>query len=500
MMNGHAIRGVPLAMQRDGWWLDGEDTGAEPPKVRTQRGGAVRVGVLVAMIAMGDVLVWQAFPGLSLAVFAFVVFMGGLALAWPRIAPRTRLALSCGIVLSLLPLVELLQPLSVLIALCGLSGVAVVMAGVRQADVARAMLRLWWVAPGQAARDGLSGARRVAEINTAGLDLRSLALGWALPGVATLVFAALLAGANPVLDRVLSDFATWQPPAPNMWRVWFWGLLAVAIWPVLVTYRMRERLQYRKPRRITVRREGLVNATSVARSLVAFNALFAVQTGLDVLFLYGDVSLPEGISPAAYAHRGAYPLLATALLAGMFAVLARPHLGTRPLVRMLMMVWLAQTVLLVFASVWRLDLYVEAFGLTRLRLAAYVWMAVVAIGLGITAQQIWQDRPATWMLLRSAALGAVVLYACAFVNFDGTVTRYNLTHDVPEDRDMLCQLSEGAMPAIEAFSGQRTATYCASSYFKPTLFHPTDWREWGFRNWRVRRSLAAMTQIETAYP
>ncbi|MEL6889119.1 MAG: DUF4173 domain-containing protein, partial [Pseudomonadota bacterium] len=223
-------------------------------------------------------------------------------------------------------------------------------------------------------------------------------------------------------------------------------------------------------------------------------------TGMDVLFLYGDAALPEGISPATYAHRGAYPLLATALLAGLFAVVARPHLKGRPMVRVLMMLWLAQTLALVFASVWRLDLYVEAFGLTRLRLAAYVWMGLVAIGLGITAQQVWQDRPAVWMLLRSGALGAVALYVCAFVSFDAVVARHNLSQDVPEDREMLCKLSESAMPAIEHHLGQSTALFCRGHYHEPQLFHPTDWREWGFRNWRVRRSLAAMRVTETATP
>ena len=498
-MNGYSTRGVPLAMQRDSWWLDG-DLAKVRQTWRATGGDSLRLGLLVALIALGDVLVWQAAPGLSLAVFAFAVFVAGLALAWPRLAPRVRLGVASGIVLCLLPLVELVQPLSVLIALSGLSVAAAVTAGVRSSDVLRAALRLWWVAPAQSARDTAHAARGVGGIRMAQWDLRALVMGWALPAAATLVFAALLAGANPVLDRVLSDFAQWEPPQPNMWRLWFWVFLAATVWPVLVTYRMRERLQYRKPQRATVLRPGLINAVSVARSLVAFNALFAVQTGMDVLYLYGDVALPDGISPAAYAHRGAYPLLATALLAGVFAVVARPHLNGRPVLRALMMLWLAQTLALVFASVWRLDLYVEAFGLTPLRVAAYIWMAVVAVGLGITAQQVWQDRPAAWMMLRSGLLGLAVLYVSAFVNFDGFVARYNLTHDVPEDREMLCKLSEGAMPAIELHSGEATASFCLREFYAPELFHPTDWREWGFRNWRVRRSLAAMTVKHTAYP
>ncbi|WP_299586531.1 DUF4153 domain-containing protein [uncultured Tateyamaria sp.] len=490
------VRGIPLAMQQDGWWLnsaeretaDRSDTGRHQRRQRD----LTRAAMLGLLIALGDALVWQVVPGLSLAVLGAAVFLVGLGLAWPRLSARTRVTAGAGAMLSLLPLVELVQPLSVLVALAGLSAVAAVLAGVQRADLMRAALRLWWIAPTQTVTDSVQSVRALQHVSPRGIDLRALAMGWALPGLATLIFGALLAGANPVLDRVLIQITTWEVPAPDMWRLWFWTFLGAAIWPVLVAYRMRERLRYRRPARATVVRPGLINAQSVARSLVAFNALFAVQTGMDVLYLYGDVALPEGISPASYAHRGAYPLLATALLAGLFAVLARPHLGARPVVRMLMMLWLAQTLALVFASVWRLDLYVDTFGLTRLRLAAYIWMDVVAVGLGITAQQVWQDRPTGWMTTRCAILGAVVLYACTIVNFDNLVAQHNLTRNVPEDRKMLCELSEAAMPAITRLTGMHASAFCDRYYFHPTLFQPDDWREWGFRNWRVRRSLAAI--------
>ena len=51
------------------------------------------------------------------------------------------------------------------------------------------------------------------------------------------------------------------------------------------------------------------------RSLILFNLLFAVQTVLDIVYLWGNVALPADISYASYAHRGAYPLILTALIA-----------------------------------------------------------------------------------------------------------------------------------------------------------------------------------------
>ena len=51
-----------------------------------------------------------------------------------------------------------------------------------------------------------------------------------------------------------------------------------------------------------------------------------MQTGLDLAYLWGGLALPDGMSHAEYAHRGAYPLVVTALLAAGFVLIAmRPE-------------------------------------------------------------------------------------------------------------------------------------------------------------------------------
>ncbi|MEO0401680.1 MAG: DUF4173 domain-containing protein, partial [Pseudomonadota bacterium] len=457
------FRGVPLAMQQDGWWLDAPDR--TPHHTRPKRTtDSIKAGLLVALIAVADILVWGVIPGLSLAVLGCIIVMAGLAVGWPAMHRRARLGTASGTVLCLLPLVELVQPLSILIALAGLSVMCAALAGLARRDLVRGARRWWWVAPVQTMADGAHSARKIGQLNMAQTDLRGLALGWLLPICATVLFATLLIGANPILDQALGQLADIELPALNLGRAWFWVFVGVVIWPVLVAKRMQERLRARRIQRATVRRQGLVNAASVARSLVAFNALFAVQTGMDILFLYGNVGLPDGISPATYAHRGAYPLLCTALLAGVFAVLARPFLAGRPVVRCLMLAWLVQTLALVFASLWRLDAYVDVYGLTRLRVAAYVWMGLVAAGLLLVVWQIRQDKPAAWMISRSAALGALALYICAFVNIDGLVARHNLNGDVRPDHFALCQLSEGALPALTAAWGNDAVQRCRDKH------------------------------------
>lgn len=476
-------------MQRDGWWLGPIERGPE----RSVHSGAswwLGPGVLVALIALGDVLVWQTVPGLSLALFGALLASAALALS--GLSGRALALAAGGVALSLAPLVELVQPLSVLIWLVGLAATCAFAAGLRRPQLVRAALRFWVVGPWSSLQDAYAGATALRDAPRPRVSIIAFVTDWAVPLGLGAVFALLLVGANPVLDRWLVDLSRIGVEPPDMGRILFWTVLALLIWPCLHVTRLTERLRPAPPRQL-VRRPGLINAASVSRSLVLFNALFAVQTVMDAVLLGGGAELPAGMTYATYAHRGAYPLLVTALLAGGFAVMANPF-ADRPLIRALLLVWIAQTLGLVAASVVRLELYVDVYGLTRLRVAAFIWMGVVATGLSITFAQVATRQSTPWLLNRCGLLGAVTLYACAFVNVDGMVARHNLDTPAPRDAWYVCQLSQGAVPAIIAWEMIHRRELC--DYTRPYLRTPQDWREWGFRNARLRHSVAGMERTQ----
>jgi hypothetical protein len=125
-----------------------------------------------------------------------------------------------------------------------------------------------------------------------------------------------------------------------------------------------------------------------------------------------------------------------------------------------------------------------------------IWMALVAAGLCVTWLQIQKDHSNSWMMVRVGLLTCLTLYVCAFVSFDRAIARYNLTHHAQLDKWYVCSLGEGALPEIQNQTGQSADQYCDDySYLGGAeAFIPNDWREWGFRNWRVRRSLKSMTE------
>jgi len=487
-MKTFLIRGVPVSIQRDSWWMDGpiQRRPLPPGAGSAHSSGWERPALLVALILLADLLLWGAAPGLSLAIFGLCLLLAALALTGGRGWG--------GVVLGaalFLPVVEQAQTLSVIFWIAGLllGGLWIALGGwpgLREA--ALGALRLLGHGPLQAIHDARASLRLQTPDRSFHKQLGHLTLGWALPLGMGLIFLSLLFEANPVLQSWAAQLENLHLPDLN--RILFWAGMALLIWPFLRLAVLRQRLTVaQRPALIGPHwRPAILNPLAVRRSLILFNLLFAMQTAMDATYLLGGATLPDGMTYAQYAHRGAYPLLVTALLAGGFALIARPFTDVDRTLRLALLFWIAQTILLVLSSLLRLELYVEAYGLTRLRMAAGIWMGVVTTGLLITLWQITGKHSTGWWLKRCTMLGIVALYLCMFLSFDRQIARYNLTRGLTSDTHYICTLGPAALPEI-----RRHAPDLCDHHFGPYTPYIADWREWGFRDWRVLRSLAALT-------
>jgi hypothetical protein len=263
---------------------------------------------------------------------------------------------------------------------------------------------------------------------------------------------------------------------------------------------------------------------AILRSLALFNLLFAVQTALDLVYLWGGVALPHGMTYASYAHRGAYPLMLTALLAAGFVLAAVTPGGPaerKPAIRILVYAWIAQNVMLVISSILRLDLYIEVYSLTSWRLAAIIWMLLVAAGLLLIVTRIALDRSNRWLITANMITLAGFLYVCVFINFPWVISTYNVSHSREVsgkgallDLDYLARLGPQALPAIDRYieHQRRTNSYVGSSngsaaeamdlrladLVQRHRQELDSWRAWNFRGWRLSRYLDQAAQVSAA--
>jgi hypothetical protein len=442
------------------------------------------------LVGLGDFLFFGQAVGLSLAVFALAVFLA---------VPGT-LARGVGpfglLLLSVLPVVEHVQALSLGFLAVGLTASLLWARGGRDALLARG-LALWASLPWRGIGDGWRKTAEVAQSD--GLRVQwQAARGWAFPVGGALVLAGLLLLANPLLVRALSQLFTVDGSGlVTAGRLSLWLGLALVLWPLIAPPPPSANLALP-----ALSDRFRPSARSVGRGLVVFNTIILVQTLTDAVYLWGGASLPEGMTAAEYAHRGAYPLLVTALLAGAFALAARPFAREDRRLRWLLLLWLAQNMALVLSALLRLELYVEAFGLTYLRLHSAIWMGLVATGLGLVAWQVWRDRSNLWLLTRSLGLGVATLYACSFVNFAAIIAAGNLSRE-EFDGSYVCDLGPTAAFEIMA-SGRdvRTEGEYGDDLGPCQVTAPQidGWRDWGFRNWRVSGYLKALEDARNEDP
>lgn len=344
---------------------------------------------------------------------------------------------------------------------------------------------------------------------------------WFVPLVLGAVFFTLFVSANPLIENWFQDIDI-DLLVPDPVRLLIWLMAIVFVWP-FIRVRVRRVAMFKRPKgtaapdaaqlgppAIADRKPtaNLFGPASILRSLFLFNAMFAVQTILDLTYLWGGVTLPEGMNYAIYAHRGAYPLIATALLAAGFVLAAmRPGSETEgmPLVRRLVYLWTGQNVLLVISAILRLNLYVEIYSLTMLRIAALIWMMLVALGLTLIVMRIALGRSNRWLISLNAAALAATLYVCSFVNFPHLIASYNVDHcrelsgkGVALDRRYVLRLGPQAIPALDAYAEAITSrNHSAPLRFMPDIERlatqhdrqMADWRGWSFRGWRLTRYL-----------
>jgi uncharacterized protein DUF4153 len=482
----------------------------------------LRLALATAMAGLADWLFYDHAIGISLALFLGALGMVAIAVNPVRAGHRARVVACILFGAALLALIEDVSILSVAFdGFATLLFVLIMIAG----ENARWAQYVYWAStlpfagPFWLTSDILRARKLGRREHNATQISNAMLIAWIVPLTLLVVFLSLFASANPLIEDALAMLSpSRRLEAFDARRALFWVGIAIAIWPLihlrLARWRAAAFRAASAPALDANAFAVLFGKAAILRSLVLFNALFALQTGLDLAYLWGGLALPDGVTYAAYAHRGAYPLIATALLAAGFVLIAmRPQGPAKESqwIRPLVLIWTGQNLALVFSSILRTNLYVAAYSLTYLRLAALIWMALVAIGLILILAQIAFNKPNSWLLVMNAAALALTLYACCFLNAPYVIASYNIAH---------CEEVRGAGPILDlpyllslgsqtypAFDDPelRKARYVDAHRLQllglAGAGYSDDWRGWTFRGWRLQNYFAKHTGDDSAvYP
>jgi hypothetical protein len=486
-------------------------TGTAERPLRTLHSPAA-AAALAAIIVAGDIVLWTHEPGIGLFIFFFCLIAAILALHPRRLGEGRTVVLLLVALVSVAPFIETMSVWALVTAQGGLTLLALGMSGQlpRFEDWAGAFTRFGTIAPVRLIGDafrliGQGGRPR------AGSRMFRVVAVWLVPLVFAAIFVLLFSAANPVVEMALRAIQLDRLiELLNPARMLVWAFVAAAAWPFLVPRLLEWTAPAPMQGPVLPRTESLLfGHDAIRNSLIVFNAMFALQTVMDLMFLWGGVRLPEGMSYAEYAHRGAYPLIVTAILAGAFVLAAMRRNGpgeTSLLIRNLVYLWIAQNIWLVISSLLRLKLYVEEFHLSEMRVAAGVWMVLVAIGLVLIVARIALGKSNKWLVMCNLAALSVTFWLAAIVDTRSVIAFYNVRHaqevtgqGAPLDMYYIHELGPAAIPALDEFL--TTATFASRETLttfsltrnelasRVTSGRPSGWQEWTWRSERLQHYL-----------
>jgi Domain of unknown function (DUF4173) len=288
-----------------------------------------------------------------------------------------------------------------------------------------------------------------------------------LPVMAVGVFTLLLAFANPLIANALLSLPFDQPVTlfGNLldtifnWSGFVFLLTACLLWPMLRGSKTLQQYAINPDATAPLWHRMFFKPGAVVVTLVLLNFLFATENTLDIWHVWMEAKLPDGMTHAAYVHRGAYTLIVTALLAGVLVVLAlRKGTATEqsPPVRSLAYVWTAQNLLLVASSAKRTFDYIGVYNWTEWRLAGLLWMGLVFVGLVSIIWRMVKNLDSRWLININLLVMVSVLLFSALADMRGFIARQNLaSSNGTVDFQYLMSLGPSSIRPLLAFAEAR---------------------------------------------
>ncbi len=289
----------------------------------------------------------------------------------------------------------------------------------------------------------------------------------ALPLAAGTIFAFLLILANPIIESVLASIHFGNPfwLVSKTFRLVFSTSCLVFLftfvlsWPLLRGTSLLREIVPESDHNQPNWHQLFFRPLAVAITLLMLNGMFAIENALDVWHVWFEGALPSNFTHAEYVHRGAYTLIATAILAGLLMVFALWR-GTAteqsPFVRKLVFLWTAQNLLLVASSAKRTFSYINDYGWTEWRLAGLLWMVLVAFGLLSIVWRVVRDKRSLWLVNINLAAAAILLMCCALFDTRGFIAERNVSASLAKsqasiDFGYLSDLGPNSLPALRRY-------------------------------------------------
>ncbi|GES06404.1 hypothetical protein Acor_84730 [Acrocarpospora corrugata] len=315
--------------------------------------------------------------------------------------------------------------------------------------------------------------------------------------VLLLVFGLLFTAADPVFSQFAHDLLQapgWAETLPV--RIFLFVVFGVVVSAaVLVALRPVAETEIPYPRVSIGRMLWVI-------PLAGLNLLFAAFVAVQITVLFGGnerVLKTAGLTYAEYARSGFFELVTVSFIVLAIVALCWALLNPathRWLLASLLGLLCAFTLVILVSALQRLGLYLDAYGLTRLRATVGVtiwWLGAVFVLVLIAGAVRLARRSTTWLPRTFVAITAVTLLAFALWNPDAQIAETQQAARTVDRLDYryLSSLGVEAVPALDRLPEPIRSCVLDRIVRAHSLDRPDPWNGWNWARDQARTTLAS---------
>ena len=193
---------------------------------------------------------------------------------------------------------------------------------------------------------------------------------------------------------------------------------------------------------------------------ITFNSLIALVyllfSGIQFVYLVGQMQLPDGYTYAEYAHEGFYQLLAVTILNLMLVSFCKKHFADNKILKAILVIISLCTYVMIASSALRMYLYVGVYGLSHLRVYVLWLLVVLTVWTTILIAGIFKDGIHYFRIITVFVTVWYLVFAFSFP--DKWIAAYDLSLNIPPD-DLVYEVYPDAAPVLYE-DGRFWEKYC----------------------------------------
>ncbi len=234
------------------------------------------------------------------------------------------------------------------------------------------------------------------------------------------------------------------------------------------------------------------------------NVFLLIMTIGDIPYVLFHKDLPSHINLSDFVHSAVNSLVFSIVMASSIVVIVFwgkiEKTDAYKKSMFFINAWLVQMAVVLLITVYRNSLYINAHGLTHLRIGVYVWLLLSLGGLIVLYRKL-KHQISLWIAVNNYFIYLVsVLLLMSFVNWDIIITKYNLGMDNKKEIDfeylienlgdanlyILNELPQDEIPVNSYLSLQeKIEKYKRQNYY----YNSRDWRSWNYQDYQLSNHL-----------